>query len=195
MRRMGILGVLLLTAVSAAQAETLQQIISRENVLLNCAQSSLTVGRDGMVYVCTGGNNSFVLRLTRDGKDKFGGGIVYAAHNATANADGLIASANAHFAHKVTIYDRTLAQTHEQKDFLVSDAVGWDAPGHVEAGASGDFYGGGPTPRPHPAHQPDRQARLRLRRSAPAGGPAGTRRGLPCLREDRDVLSYGPAPA
>ena len=26
-------------------------------------------------------------------------------------------------------------------DFLVSDQVGWDAPGSVEAGASGDFYG------------------------------------------------------
>ena len=26
------------------------------------------------------------------------------------------------------------------KDFLANDTVGWNAPGHVEAGESGDFY-------------------------------------------------------
>ena len=48
-----------------APAETLDQVISRENVDLKCSGSSLTVGRDGMVYLCTGGNRSFVLRISR----------------------------------------------------------------------------------------------------------------------------------
>ena len=126
---------------AASLAVTLEQIVSREDPSFNVSSARLTVGRDGMVYLCSGGNNSFVLRVSRDGKDKLGGRIVYAAHNATANADGVIASANAHFAHKVALYGKELRDLASVGEFLVSDQVGWDAPAHVEAGASGDFYG------------------------------------------------------
>jgi RNA polymerase sigma factor (sigma-70 family) len=119
----------------------LEQIISREDSRFSCPHASLNVGRDGLVYLSSGGNDSYVLRIGRDGKGKYGQPIVYAAKNAAANADGVVVSANGHFAHKVTIYDRQLHQTAEVADFLVNDQVGWDAPSEVEAGAGGDFYG------------------------------------------------------
>ncbi len=128
-------------AVPAQPEVLLEQIISREDARFSCAPASLNVGRDGLVYLASGGNTSYVLRLGRDGKGKYGQPIVYAAKNAAANADGVIASANGHFAHKVTIYDRQIQQTTEVTDFLVNDQAGWDAPAEVEAGAAGDFYG------------------------------------------------------
>lgn len=117
------------------------KIISRENAHFNCDHAALTVGRDGRVYLCSGGNGSFVIRIDVEGREKYGADVAAAAQNATANADGIIATANAHFAHKVTIYDKKLRPVVEQEDFLVSDQSGWDAPSHVEAGESGDFYG------------------------------------------------------
>src|SRR5262249_9499328 len=126
---------------SPSRAAELEQIISRENPAFQPLSARLTVGRDGFVYLCSGGNTSFVLRLRPDGSDKVGGKVVYAAGNATANRDGVLATANAHFAHKVTLYNRDFHEQAAVADFLVSDAVGWDAPPHVEAGASGDFYG------------------------------------------------------
>ncbi len=127
--------------LSTAQAVSLEQVISREEPTFDVARARLTVGRDGMAYLCSGGNNSYLLRLSRDGKDKLGSAIVYAAHNATANAQGVIASANAHFGHKIRLYDKDFKGFAEVPDFLVSDQAGWDAPAHVEAGPSGDFYG------------------------------------------------------
>ena len=105
------------------------------------AGAVLSGARDGMVYLLRGGNDSFVLRVSRDGKDKAGGATVYAAHNATANADGILATSNAHFAHSVNLYKPDFSKLAAVSDFLVSDQVGWDAPADVEVGASGDFYG------------------------------------------------------
>jgi outer membrane protein assembly factor BamB len=129
---------------SPSRATELEQIISRENPAFQPLSARLTVGRDSFVYLCSGGNTSFVLRLRPDGSDKVGGNVVYAAGNATANRDGVLATANAHFAHKITLYGRGFDEQAAVADFLVSDAVGWDAPPHVEAGASGDFYGADP---------------------------------------------------
>lgn len=132
---------LLLAALALSAPVALEQIVSREHPSFRQASARLTVGRDGLVYLASGGNNSYVLRVGRDGKGRFGGAVVYAMHNATASKDGTVATANAHFAHKVTLYDRQLKQTAALDDFLNNDAVGWSAPAHVEAGASGDFYG------------------------------------------------------
>jgi outer membrane protein assembly factor BamB len=119
----------------------LEQIISRENPAFR-AEASLAAGRDGRVYLTSGsGDASYVLRLNRDGTGKRGAPVVYAAANATANRDGLIATANGHFAHKVALYEADFSSRAGADDFLVSDQVGWDAPAHVEAGESGDFYG------------------------------------------------------
>jgi hypothetical protein len=131
----------LLPAAAPAQEKpiTVEQIISRENPDFS-VDAPMTVGRDGRVYLASGGNHSFVLRLDRDGGGKSGGPVTYACANATANAQGILATASGHFAHKVTLYDRDFRELARVDDFLVSDKVGWDAPAHVEAGMSGDFY-------------------------------------------------------
>jgi outer membrane protein assembly factor BamB len=130
-----------LACQDARADEKLQQIISRENPAFQAAAARLTIGRDGLVYLCSAGNSSFVLRMRPDGGDKVGAAVVYAAGNATANAAGIVATANAHFAHKVSLYDRHFESLSAVDEFLVNDQVGWDAPHHVEAGTSGDFYG------------------------------------------------------
>ncbi len=125
-----------------AKAATLEKIISREDPKFNCANSVMTVGRDGNVYL---GSNvqggAYVLRVSPDGTKRLGGDVIYALTNATANADGLIATANAHFSHSVNIYDKEFKHLVVCNEFLVNDQVGWDAPSRVEVGASGDFYG------------------------------------------------------
>jgi outer membrane protein assembly factor BamB len=131
-----ILGWLSMTARAEVKLES---IISREHPSFDVRTSRLTVGRDGMVYLCSGAS-SFVLRLTASGHQRRGSPVVEAAANATANAAGIIATANGHFAHQVTLYSREFQQSAAANPFLVSDQVGWDAPAHVEAGASGDFY-------------------------------------------------------
>jgi hypothetical protein len=61
--------------------------------------------------------------------------------NATASADGTVATGHAHFGRKVVLMDRNFNKIIEVGDFRGGDDVGWDSPGHVEAGApSGDFY-------------------------------------------------------
>lgn len=126
-------------------AATFEQVISRENPAFQPASARMTVGRDGNVYLCSGRDPSsvlsYVVRVGRDGSNKVGAAIVYAALNATANADGVIASANAHFARKISLCDRDFTSLGSVGDFLANDAVGWSAPAHVEAGPSGDFYG------------------------------------------------------
>ncbi|MGA2032769.1 MAG: hypothetical protein ABSG68_10960 [Thermoguttaceae bacterium] len=120
----------------------LQQIISREDPIFNCERARLTIGRDGMVYLTSAGQDcGYILRVSRDGQDKLGGATIEAIHNATADAGGLIAAAHGHFSHQVAIYDKRFQKTQVVADFLVSDLDGWDAPATVEAGASGDFYG------------------------------------------------------
>ena len=120
----------------------LEQIISREDPSFNCAISDLTIGRDVMVYLTSAGHDTgYILRVSRDGLDKLGGASAPAINNATADANGLIASSNGHFSHQVTFYDKDFQKINTVTDFLVNDQVGWDAPAAVEAGASGDFYG------------------------------------------------------
>lgn len=120
----------------------LTRVISHEDPALKPDRAQRTIGRDGRVYIASGGNDgAYILRVDRDGGNRFGGTAVYAIGNATANRDGIIASANGHFAHKIALYDRTLKSTGELADFLNNDTLGWSGPPHVEAGASGDFYG------------------------------------------------------
>jgi outer membrane protein assembly factor BamB len=132
----------LLATVSPARAVTLEQIISREHAKFDCTKSRLSVGVDGNVYLSSPtSGDGYVLRVSRDGSKKLGGRSPSALGNATANREGVIASANAHFNHAVTLYDTNFRQFAACSDFLVNDTVQWDAPARVEAGASGDFYG------------------------------------------------------
>ncbi|MCY2990343.1 MAG: PQQ-binding-like beta-propeller repeat protein [Planctomycetota bacterium] len=139
------------------QAVTVEQIVSREDPKFDCAKARMTVGRDGNVYLNYSPHDAaYILRVSRDGIERRGGNAVYAMGNATANAQGIIASANSHFNHSVNFYDRNFNRVTACSEFLVNDQVGWNAPARVEAGASGDFYG-------------IDQHRLRILRITPAG--------------------------
>jgi hypothetical protein len=120
-----------------ASAVTLTQTVSREHPSCNISGSKLTVGRDGNVYFASG---DYVLRLAPDGARKLGGKVTYALSTATANADGLIATANAHFAHSVNVWSPAFQQLGGVSDFLNSDATEYFCPCDVQAGAR-DFYG------------------------------------------------------
>ncbi|MEI6520309.1 MAG: WD40 repeat domain-containing protein [bacterium] len=125
-----------------SMATTLEQVISREHPTFNCTEATLAAGRDGMVYIANGGNPSgYVIRMNPDGGNKVGGSIHYASHNVAVNGSGTIAASAGHFQRSILLYNKNFTQTALCNDFLVSDAVGWDAPGRVEVGASGDFYG------------------------------------------------------
>jgi len=126
-------------------AVTLQQVVSRENTEFNLTTPAMGVGRDGKVYLCNWNQNtghSYILRINANGTQK-GGSVVSteAAVGVAANANGTIATAHGHFAHCVNVYDANFSLLGSVNSFLVSDAVGWDAPGDVQVGASGDFYG------------------------------------------------------
>jgi len=126
---------------STAPAETVERIISREDPRYN-AGAGLAAGRDGNLYLASKiQNDAYVLRVSPDGKERLGGGVVYALNRAVANAAGTIATANSHFKHSINFYDRHFRKlAHSFSEFRVGDTVGWDAPGSVDAGTSGDFY-------------------------------------------------------
>ncbi|HEY8668231.1 MAG TPA: hypothetical protein VIL86_16400, partial [Tepidisphaeraceae bacterium] len=120
---------------------TLEQIVLREHPDFHPDKARLSVGRDGLVYLCnTAIGDSFILRLQADGTQKVGIPTESAAHNATANADGIIATSNAHFGRKVALFKPSGQKIGEIGDMRGGDDVGWDAPAHVEAGTSGNFY-------------------------------------------------------
>jgi|GEM_PF-722519 len=142
MKRICLLAVLVTCCGMPVSAETLEQVISREHPHFDNNRAILSVGEDGMVYLSnSAGGTGYALRMRRDGSERRGGSIIYSVTNTTANRDGIIATANSHFAHKVALYDPAFVRFAEVSDFLVNDQVGWDAPSHVEAGESGDFYG------------------------------------------------------
>ena len=137
-------GLLALGLPALCPAATLERIISHENPDFHGALNAprLAVGRDGLVYLCAQGKNAagpyaYVLRLTRTGEEKRGA-LIEAAHNATANKDGVVAAA-VFGGHKVSLYNKDFRGLGGVDDFL--QAGGSLAPPHVETGAGGDFYG------------------------------------------------------
>ncbi|GAB3416297.1 hypothetical protein GCM10027569_38810 [Flindersiella endophytica] len=87
------------------------------------------------------------------------GKVGYSAAAITANADGVIATAEVHFPHQIALWGTDFGPIGRATDFLTSDEVGYAAPSDVQAGLSGDFYG-------------IDQYRLRVLRLQPAGGVA-----------------------
>ena len=116
------------------QAITLERLVSREDPKFNATMATMNVGRDGNVYLTGSG---YVLRIGRDGSKKFGGDVILdGLTNATANADGLMATANAHFNHAVNIYDKAFSAI----GFVRTPAiVSYTSPADVTAGTT-DFY-------------------------------------------------------
>ena len=133
----------LILLVLPASAVTLQQVISRENSAFSLTNTIMNVGKDGKVYIANpSGGTSFVMRINTDGTQKGGGVLpVESLNGVAANANGIIATANAHFARSVNLYTPSFATIASVGGFLGSDQVGWDGPADVEVGASGDFYG------------------------------------------------------
>jgi hypothetical protein len=127
----------------------LEQVISHEDPKFLCAQARMSVGGDGFVYLASGvheaGNDgSYVLRVARDGTQRLGGDVEKdSLQNATANAHGVIATANSHFNHSVNLYDPNFHPLGSCSEFTNNDKPGVDygSPAMVVAGPSGDFYG------------------------------------------------------
>jgi hypothetical protein len=118
-------------------AADLEQVISHENPLFKPREAHLTVGRDGRVYLAgvglAGGHPSgFVLRMSREGADKYGAEML-PCWNATANRDGVMAIASPGYGRQIALYDVSFVRRGRVDDF--------EDPAHVEAGTSGDFYG------------------------------------------------------
>jgi outer membrane protein assembly factor BamB len=124
--------------VPSARATALIRYVSREDPLLNVQAARMAVGRDGRVYLRS---DKYVLRVDRDGTGKLGGEVTYALTAATANADGVIATGNAHFSHSVNLWSPGFERLGTVRDFLNNDQVEYFAPGDVQAGSGGDFYG------------------------------------------------------
>jgi hypothetical protein len=126
------------TGTAAAGGMELVQIVSREDPAFDIARSRLAIGRNGIVYLASG---DYVLSLDREGEHKLGGKVTYATTNVAANKDGVIATANAHFNHCLSLWSPAFEKLGTATDFLVSDQVEWQAPGDVQVGSSGDFFG------------------------------------------------------
>ncbi len=141
MPRASCLFVLALTLPCAGRAAELEQVITHEHPLFKPREAHLTVGRDGRVYLAGWGMTGprpygFVLRLSREGKDKFGAEVL-PAWSATANKDGVMATASPGYGgHQVAVYDSFFRARGGVGDFEEHHN-----PVHVEAGAGGDFYG------------------------------------------------------
>jgi len=129
-------------SLTNATSVELTQVVSRENPLFVGTGKTMTVGRDGRVYLVGGAKNKgLILRVSRDGAERFGGQTAYAITGVAANADGVFATSNAHFAKAINVYGPGWDFRGKAAGFTGNDDVGWNAPGAVEVGASGDFYG------------------------------------------------------
>jgi outer membrane protein assembly factor BamB len=133
-------GLILFIASIAGEsaADTLRRVVSAEDPAFDIAGSRLALGRDGYVYL---GASHHLVRMKPDGTDKRGLEVGEALQMFAANANGVVATANGHMLHRVKLWNRAFEEVGSLTDFLVGDQIGWQAPGDVEAGPSGDFYG------------------------------------------------------
>ena len=131
-----------LIIASPLLAGTLESFQSLEDPRFDPARAVMNVGQDGRVYFTSSiGRPGYVLAMDRDGSNRTDGDTVYALRQVTANADGLIATANAHFSHSVNVYSPDFGHLASNDSFTNGDHVhDWNAPGKIEAGPSGDFY-------------------------------------------------------
>ncbi len=141
MLRLSAFVTIICSVLALAKADELRQVISREHPAIRGTGDGLAVGRDGSVYVYGGKDGAdYVLRLSSDGSQKFGMATTYATTGVAVGVDGIVATSNAHFAKSVSVYDRNGRELGKAGGFTGNDAVGWDGPGAIEAGTSGDFF-------------------------------------------------------
>jgi WD40 repeat protein/sugar lactone lactonase YvrE len=128
--------------VAATEDVVLEQVVSRHDPHFDVAQARLCVGRDGDIYLASGGKTAgYVLRVTADGQTRTGRHVGYSTQAVAVNKAGVIATAEGHFAHRIAFWGRESASLGHVADYLVGDQVQWNAPADVCAGQSGDFYG------------------------------------------------------
>ena len=121
----------------SARAVTVEKLISREQPDLEVTGNSLTVGRDGYVYLARG---SYVLRLNPDGTGKIGGKAGWANCASAVNSNGVIAIASAHMAQCVKLLTPKFEEFASIGGFYSNDQTLWLSPCDVQTGPSGIFY-------------------------------------------------------
>ncbi len=94
----------------------------------------MNIGKDGQVYLAGDG---YILHCNRDGSNAVIGAGGHALQNATANSQGIIAAAHAHFSKDVTLLD---ADFNTISRFTRIDDYNFTSPAEVAVGTSNDFY-------------------------------------------------------
>jgi len=116
---------------------TLEQFISKEDAKFDILNAKLTIGEDGNAYMYS---DTYLQRLSLDGAQRKGSVTVYSTRGATANKNGLMATANAHFNHSVNLWSDDFKNIYKVQDFLVNDTVEFHAPFDVQTDGV-NFYG------------------------------------------------------
>ncbi|HYE06759.1 MAG TPA: hypothetical protein VEL07_14675, partial [Planctomycetota bacterium] len=149
-----------LLALDLAAAERHELVISNEPAGIDIAAATLSGGHDGHLYLHQPGQTT-IIRIASDGSRRAYTARSPALTAVAAGPDGSIATAHAHFQHRVDVHDAELVPRGGCADFLNDDQAGWISPCDVQAGRSGDFYA------------PD-NARGRVLRLGPAGAVVAT---------------------
>ncbi|MFE6177110.1 WD40 repeat domain-containing protein [Streptomyces sp. NPDC056464] len=120
---------------------TIEQVVSRYHPILDVPNLRMGFGRDGFVYLVIGGRpDGRALRLRADGSEQTFARAGYAAQAITADAGGVIATADAHFPHRITFWDTDFNELGHYDEFTADDDAGYFSPGGVEAAERGGFY-------------------------------------------------------
>ncbi|MFK4066719.1 WD40 repeat domain-containing protein [Streptomyces sp. NPDC029674] len=169
---------------------TIEQVVSRHHPAFDVPALHLGLGRDDHVYLVIGGRTGGqALRLGPDGSARRFGRVGYAALAITADAEGVIATAETHYPHRIDFWDKDFNRLGSIDDFTANDTDGYFAPSAVEAARSGWFYAidqhRGQVVRLKPGAVDKRITLTGLDENATSkGGPAGLRvaeeRGLLC---------------
>ncbi|GHC68704.1 hypothetical protein [Streptomyces flavofungini] len=156
---------------------TIEHVVSRHHPAFDVPALHLGLGRDDKVYLVIAGRaDGQAVRLEPDGSKQRFGRVGYAALAITVNADGVIATAETHFPHRIDFWDPEFNSLGSIDDFTANDTDGYYAPSAVEAAESGWFYAiDRPTRRAQQrrrrAVRPDRPRPHRSRPAGPAAAP------------------------
>ncbi|MEU1117431.1 MULTISPECIES: hypothetical protein [unclassified Streptomyces] len=120
---------------------TIEHVVSRHHPAFDVPALHLGLGRDDNVYLVVGGQaDGQAVRLAPDGSRQRFGRVGYAALAITATPDGVIATAETHFPHRIDFWDAEFNRLGSIDDFTANNTDGYFAPSAVEATASGWFY-------------------------------------------------------
>lgn len=125
-----LLVLLLAITAEAQQAEAVPPVAP----IFKNIHAIMALGQDNLVYLAAGDH---ILYCERDGSKPVVGAAGSSLTGATANAQGIIAAAHAHFAKDVTLYDPNFGIAGR---FTRIEGYNFTAPAAVDCGPSGDFY-------------------------------------------------------